>query len=809
MSALSDSEKSNQPEKASRRGCSSIAAIIVIGVYTVVLTIGYILIATFVWEVEFEGLFGNPWLRTATQIIYSLGLLVFLGPLAIWWKEQPFRRTFRSMAFASLYAAILSFSRIGGITNAQLEALLQIGMTLIFWVFLSLISKKRNISQSVWLLPDSRAQWVIPLILAGVYSLAWVAIGAFGSLIDTLLNLTVGICFGITTSMLLRLGVFTGEALSPDDHRHSKIQGFTTAMILAIMLAGLAPNGLQYLLIFVIPIIGWLVPLLTSFETDHSGVRYGFSSALIIALAVAVPFILVDSDELALVISSSKGELLGWVALASLASLFVIVIASCVLFVLRSKLLHWKSTTATWAMTISLWLVVGMISLMHGGSKFYGERLFVIMKDQVDVSRADQIKEYDARRTYVYQTLTTHAMDSQAELRRTLESYHIRFKPYYLVNGLEVTGGPFIRLWLEQRPDVDRVLNNPILRPLPTEVPTASGKYSGLPLEPEWNLTLIKAPQAWRELGVNGTGIVIGQSDSGVDGTHPEFSDRYRGRDEGDDYNWYDPWNGTLSPTDIGGHGTHTLATALGSHVGVAPGASWIGCVNLARNLGNPAHYLDCMQFMLAPFPQNGDPFTQGEPTRSAQVMTNSWGCPEVEGCDMDVFLPAFKAFKSAGIFVVVGAGNNGDIGCGSITDPPAIYQQNFTVGAVDKTSVLASFSSKGPVTLNGQLFIKPDIVAPGVDILSAFPGGTYQILSGTSMATPHVAGAVALLWSADPDLIGNIDRTMQILEQTAHKLESIPTSGECGNIFIFPNNLTGYGLLDVYSAVRLALHGN
>ncbi len=432
--------------------------------------------------------------------------------------------------------------------------------------------------------------------------------------------------------------------------------------------------------------------------------------------------------------------------------------------------------------------------------------LFVIMKDQVDVSQAEAITDYDERRMFVYQTMVEHALVTQADLRQTLLDYRISYRSYYLVNAMEVTGGPFLRLWLESRPEVDRVLNNPILRPLPVTPPMAHGEISDPPDEPEWNLTMIKAPQVWQEFGITGSGIVIGQSDSGVDGTHPEFSGRYRGVTEGNDYNWLDPWNGTTSPTDIGGHGTHTLATALGSNVGVAPGATWIGCVNLARNLGNPARYLDCMQFMLAPYPQDGDSFTDGDPTRSAHVLTNSWGCPEVEGCDDEVFLPAIDALRAAGIFVVVGAGNSGDIGCGSVTDPPAIYPQNFTVGAVDENSMLASFSSKGPVTFNGEIITKPNIVAPGVGILSAFPGGTYQLSDGTSMATPHVAGAVALLWSANPRLIGDIDQTVLILTKTANHMLYDTPMGECGDPSMIPNNLSGYGLLDVYSAVRRAL---
>ena len=123
--------------------------------------------------------------------------------------------------------------------------------------------------------------------------------------------------------------------------------------------------------------------------------------------------------------------------------------------------------------------------------------------------------------------------------------------------------------------------------------------------------------------------MLVGTSDSGVDGGHPALADGFRGGDD----SWYDPWNGSAAPTDHGGHGTHTLGSALGDEgIGVAPDARWIGCVNLDRNLGNPAHYLDCLQFMLAPFPAGGDPFTAGRPSRSPQVLTNSWGCPTIEG---------------------------------------------------------------------------------------------------------------------------------------------------------------------------------
>ena len=93
-------------------------------------------------------------------------------------------------------------------------------------------------------------------------------------------------------------------------------------------------------------------------------------------------------------------------------------------------------------------------------------------------------------------------------------------------------------------------------------------------------------------------------------------------------------------------------------------------------------------------------------------------------------------------------------------------------MGAVNRDGVLSEFSSLGPVTVDGSGRAKPDIVAPGERVLSAMPGGTYEYQDGTSMAGPHVAGVVALLWSAKPELIGDIERTERILAETAQPCE-------------------------------------
>ncbi len=314
------------------------------------------------------------------------------------------------------------------------------------------------------------------------------------------------------------------------------------------------------------------------------------------------------------------------------------------------------------------------------------------------------------------------------------------------------------------------------------------------PTGPEWNIALIGADQVWAT-GDTGQGIVIGGSDTGVDGTHPALRASYRGGDD----SWSDPWNHTRTPVDHNGHGTHTIGSALGTGgIGVAPGAQWMACVNLDRDMGNPAFYLDCLQFMLAPFPFGGNPFTDGDPTRAADVLTNSWGCPALEGCDRTALRPAVDALTAAGIFFVAAAGNEGPR-CHSIDDAPAPYAATFTVGAVDRDRTVASFSSRGPVAREK----KPDVVAPGVGVVSALPGGGYGALDGTSMATPQVAGVVALMWSVSPTLRGDVAKTAQILRDTATAAH--PSSASLGGGSCDGAAQTGSGLVNAIAAVAAA----
>jgi len=157
---------------------------------------------------------------------------------------------------------------------------------------------------------------------------------------------------------------------------------------------------------------------------------------------------------------------------------------------------------------------------------------------------------------------------------------------------------------------------------------------------------------------------------------------------------------------------------------------------------------------------------------------------------------------RAAGIVVAVSAGNaNGNYyDCGTEDTPPGLHEASFTVGATDNSDTIAYFSKRGPVTADGSQRPKPDVSAPGVAVRSSLPGGGYGYKQGTSMAVPHVAGLVALLWSAAPFMIGNVDVTENIIRETAYPV----VDASCGvDADGHPNNVYGWGIVDALGAVQ------
>jgi subtilisin family serine protease len=241
-----------------------------------------------------------------------------------------------------------------------------------------------------------------------------------------------------------------------------------------------------------------------------------------------------------------------------------------------------------------------------------------------------------------------------------------------------------------------------------------------------------------------------------------------------------------------------------GNQVGVAPGARWIGCRNMDHGNGRPSTYIACNQFFLAPYPHGGDPENDGDPSKAPNIVSNSWGCPPSEGCDAFVLESSFAALRAAGILAVVSAGNAGP-SCSTVVDPPAIYGESFVIGASDMLNNLAGFSSRGPVTIDGSGRLRPDVAAPGVNVRSSTANATYGSMSGTSMASPHVSGAAALLWAGKPQVRGLVGITRCLMSQTARSILSVSSPPICGGTIPAdrPNNFWGYGLIDAYDAIH------
>ena len=438
----------------------------------------------------------------------------------------------------------------------------------------------------------------------------------------------------------------------------------------------------------------------------------------------------------------------------------------------------------------------------------------VVLADQADLAPARDLATKAERGRFVVDALRATASRSQADLKAMLDARGVPYRSFYIVNAILVTGDRSLVEEIAGLPGVARIEANPEIQ---VELPSRQGAATDAPSGIEWNIAKIHAPEAWA-LGYTGQGIVVGGADTGIQWDHPALKNHYRGwngTSANHDFNWHDAVHVAGSscgadspePCDDYGHGTHTMGTAVGddggsNQIGVAPGAKFIGCRNMNSGAGTPARYLECMEWFLAPYPVGGTP-AQGDPSKAPDVTNNSWNCPTSEGCSWDTLQTGVEAQRAAGIMMVVSAGNSGP-SCGSVSDPSAIYDSVYTVGSTTSTDSMSSFSSRGPASANqgNPTLIKPDIVAPGSNIRSSVPGGGYEGgWSGTSMAGPHIAGAVAVLWSARPDLKNHPELTESVLNGAATRLTNAVEG--CGGDYVHgPNNTWGYGLVDLETAV-------
>ncbi|WP_322822007.1 S8 family serine peptidase [Chloroflexus sp.] len=437
-------------------------------------------------------------------------------------------------------------------------------------------------------------------------------------------------------------------------------------------------------------------------------------------------------------------------------------------------------------------------------------RFLVFFADRPDLGPAFLIRNWEERGEYVYRTLTAHAERSQRAVRSMLDAAGVRYKSLWIVNALLVEGDAALANALAAHTDVAMLMADHQLQMAPPATTTAVS-CSATANNVCWNIARIGADRVWREFGVTGRGITVANIDSGVQYTHPALVNQYRGNLGSNtfdhNYNWFDPVGNQPVPVDSGMHGTHVMGTMVANPpgepaMGVAPGARWIAARACSSTNCNDSDIIAAAQWMLAPTDLAGN---NPRPSLRPHILNNSWS---FDSGGNPVYSGYTTAWQAAGIFVVFAAGNTTSnfTTCSSVASP-GDYSNVVAVGATDQDDLLTYFSRIGPTT-DGR--IKPDLVAPGQGIVSTVTdANTYGALSGTSMAAPHVAGAVALLWSAKPQLIGDYDATYALLTGTA-----LPLTGDSRYMGAnhsacrpdtVPNNIYGYGRLDIFNAVAAA----
>ena len=448
-------------------------------------------------------------------------------------------------------------------------------------------------------------------------------------------------------------------------------------------------------------------------------------------------------------------------------------------------------------------------------SEKYTEVL-VYLEDQVDtqkVANATKSAVSKAMTPYmtklevrkgVVESLKDKAESTQVDLLKYIEQEKekgnvVEYTPYYIVNMVYVKATKEVIENISYMTEVEKIYNNNFIKlEKPETLNVEPAAVEGL----EWNIERVGANLVW-DMGIDGTGAVVGLIDTGATWDHPALKEKWRGYDPATgatnpEGNWIDLINGRSLPYDEPSlpHGGHVLGTILGQEpdgsnkIGVAPGAKWIAAKAFSAEGGYDDDLITAGQWMLAP---------GGDPTKAPDVVNNSWGGGAVVD---DWFRGVVNAWKAAGIVPVFAAGNQktGEPAPwpGSIENP-GNYPESFAVAATDKNNIRGSFSKLGP-SLYDDSIIKPEISAPGVGIRSSVPGGGYEGgWSGTSMAAPHITGTVALLVSANSSL--TVEDIEGIIEDNATPL----TDGTYPNS---PNFGYGYGLVNAFDAVSATTTG-
>jgi subtilisin family serine protease len=418
--------------------------------------------------------------------------------------------------------------------------------------------------------------------------------------------------------------------------------------------------------------------------------------------------------------------------------------------------------------------------------------------EKADLSKASAISDWNERGTAVAAELRKTAAESQAKVRAKLDAQHVKYQAFWGTNAIKVTSGSLTMAQnLASHAEVEA-----LYAPVAYEIPKTTDATDAHQVNSiEWGLANINADDVWAQYGDKGAGITVANIDTGVQYDHPALVKQYRGNN-GDgtfdhNYNWFDA-AGTCgsAPCDSNGHGTHTMGTMAGddgggNQVGVAPEVKWIAANGCCPS---DAALISSGEWMLEPTDLAGQ---NPDASKRPNIINNSWGStlPSNDPFMEDVT----DAWTASGIFGAWANGNSGPF-CAS-SGSPGSRINNYSTGAYDINNNIASFSGRGSGQ-DGE--IKPNISAPGVAVRSSVPGNAYASFNGTSMATPHLAGAVALLWSAAPGLRGDVPATRALLDNTAIDKEDLQCGGTADD-----NNVYGEGRLDALALLNAAPIGD
>jgi bacillopeptidase F len=406
--------------------------------------------------------------------------------------------------------------------------------------------------------------------------------------------------------------------------------------------------------------------------------------------------------------------------------------------------------------------------------------------------------ELTGRYRAVYHQLQEKTATSQSDLinllrDKTASGSVAEFKSYWIANVIYLRAQPAEIMRLASRDDVEQIISDFAVGLIePVAKSTAAAAQTGA----ADNLVAVGARALW-DRGLTGAGRLICSFDTGVKGDHPALAAKWRGNYTADTAAcWFDPFGATF-PADASGHGTHVMGIMVGHDgadtIGLALDAQWISAGVIDRGRALPQTMSDILNaFQWAANP-DGDPETFDD---VPDVVCNSWGIPSgfMKPCDQK-FWEAIDNLESLGIVCIFAAGNEGP-NSETMRNPASRSSSptnTFAVGAVDASDPalpVAGFSSRGPSSCDFSKK-KPEVVAPGVGIRSSYKDGSYKLISGTSMAAPHVAAAVALFRQYNPNLTPEQIKSAILLSAI-----DVEDPGE--------DNESGMGFIDLAAAFEL-----